>query len=272
MLTTAAVIVAGCSGSQTGQTTHSFQGTPACEHNVFLQKYHCSLDRIETAAQDGDADAQYALGYMYFYGIGTVRDVDAAKLWIRRAAAQGQPLALKATHILNYDDSPSSGGESTGDRYQPKTYTKQSAEQLNNAEPTAHISEHLPAYNKNEANKKAAALDVLQKKDDAAVNESSTSSVAYGVNAQYTIQLIATPHRDKIDELVQRYHLESQTAHYQARYHDTEWYFLTYGQYASRLEAQQAVAHLPKDLQALHPWVKSLQLIDKEKSLNKIIG
>ncbi|WP_100622910.1 SEL1-like repeat protein [Candidatus Coxiella mudrowiae] len=45
---------------------------------------------------------QYALGYMYFfYGIGTVRDTDVALLWIRRAAAQEQPLAIRATQILN---------------------------------------------------------------------------------------------------------------------------------------------------------------------------
>lgn len=44
---------------------------------------------------------QYALGYMYFYGIGTVRDTDVALLWIRRVAAQEQPLAIRATQILN---------------------------------------------------------------------------------------------------------------------------------------------------------------------------
>src|SRR3990167_3706072 len=153
-----ALIASGCSHMQKGQG-YSFQGTPAREHNYFLQKYHCSLSNIQQAAQNGDADAQYALGYMYFYGIGTPRDVGAAKLWIRRAAAQGQALALQATHIINHQEYPGSGdignnhsAKGTGDEgaanYETQTYTQHTAEELNSATPQADISEQLPNYKK----------------------------------------------------------------------------------------------------------------------------
>ncbi|MBT8506578.1 hypothetical protein B1F79_03355 [Coxiella-like endosymbiont of Rhipicephalus sanguineus] len=95
-------LVGGCSRSrEIIAAQQSFIGTTACSHNVFLRKYDCSLSKIELAAERGDPDVQYALGYMYFYGIGTVRNTDAALLWIRRAAAQEQPLAIRATQILN---------------------------------------------------------------------------------------------------------------------------------------------------------------------------
>ena len=107
------LLLTGCSVTQGKKTTQPFKGTRACSNNAFLQKYDCSLSKIESAAERGDPDAQYALGYMYFYGVGTVRDTKAAKLWIRLAAAQGQPLAIKATHILNHHrEYPSMGGVS----------------------------------------------------------------------------------------------------------------------------------------------------------------
>jgi len=34
------------------------------------------------------------------------------------------------------------------------------------------------------------------------------------------------------------------------------WFILTYGQYASRQTALQAIAEMPASLQALKPWVR----------------
>ncbi len=279
----AAVMIAACSSSKNASVSHSFKGTPACDHNAFLQKYDCSLDKIEAAAQQGDADAQYALGYMYFYGIGTVRDVDAAKLWIRRAAAQGQPLALKATHILNYQEEPGSGGEATGDRYQPKTYQKQSAAQLNNAVTTKQVEHHLPAYEPNKAQARATVLKKLNptaQTSDAAINASSSSQASvYGASAHkalsashYTLQLMAGHHLKPMQDLVKRYHLQSQVAYYKVAYRGGEWYLLTYGHYASKSEAKKALSQLPIHVQALHPWIKPLSLLEKEKQRHQIIG
>jgi septal ring-binding cell division protein DamX len=106
------VLVFGCSHMGNSKPNASFKGSAACDRNFYLQKYDCNMQKIQAAAQEGDPDAQYALGYMYFYAIGTRRDVDSAKIWIRRAAAQGQPLALKAAHILNFSDEPSAENKS----------------------------------------------------------------------------------------------------------------------------------------------------------------
>ncbi len=167
--------IAGC-GEQSPEKAgaQSFKGTTACSSNAFLQKYDCSLSRIESAAGRGDPDAQYALGYMYFYGIGTVRDTTAAKLWIRRAAAQGQPLAIKATHILNHREYPNVGGvneggasatpsstssatpghaEEGGATAPPQTASAPQQENVdvqkaNSRVPDKSLTEHLPRYKK----------------------------------------------------------------------------------------------------------------------------
>src|SRR5262245_5041820 len=72
----------------------------ACASNQYLQKFDCDFERIESDAAKGDPDAQYALGYLYYYGIYTYRDPQTGALWIGRAAAQGQPLAKTAQQVM----------------------------------------------------------------------------------------------------------------------------------------------------------------------------
>lgn len=59
-----------------------------------------SFDQIRQAAEAGDPDAQYALGYMYYYGKGITKNNVAAKEWIHKAANQGQAQAVQAEKLL----------------------------------------------------------------------------------------------------------------------------------------------------------------------------
>ena len=82
-------------------TFKSFKGTQACHANRYFQDYRCSPAKIIALAQEGDADAQYALGYLFYYGIGLSRDVRRGKQWIRKAAAQGNKEAVMALAMIN---------------------------------------------------------------------------------------------------------------------------------------------------------------------------
>lgn len=44
-------------------------------------------------AEQGDAEAQFRLGYAYLHGEGVERDVSIAVPWLRKAAEQGHPHA-----------------------------------------------------------------------------------------------------------------------------------------------------------------------------------
>jgi TPR repeat protein len=65
------------------------------------QNYGDAFNEISKAAKQGNADAQYALGYMYFNGVGTAVDNQTGLFWIKQAANQNQPQALKALNLLN---------------------------------------------------------------------------------------------------------------------------------------------------------------------------
>jgi uncharacterized protein len=57
------------------------------------QNYAAAVGWYRKAADQGDADAQFNLGYMYANGQGVPQDYAAAVSWYRKAADQGQAAA-----------------------------------------------------------------------------------------------------------------------------------------------------------------------------------
>ncbi|KTD02145.1 SEL1-like repeat protein [Fluoribacter gormanii] len=68
--------------------------------NFRLEEYRKAFIRLKPLAQKGQPDAQYAVGYMYYYGKGVVEDRKKAWFWINAAANLGQPDAKEAIRIL----------------------------------------------------------------------------------------------------------------------------------------------------------------------------
>lgn len=63
----------------------------------FLQgHYREAFKELLPPAQQCEPSAEYAIGYMYFYGKGIMTDIEMAQLWMRRAARHGYPLAPAA--------------------------------------------------------------------------------------------------------------------------------------------------------------------------------
>ncbi|MCX7121179.1 MAG: SPOR domain-containing protein [Gammaproteobacteria bacterium] len=150
-LATLAALIAGCQHAPSSDA-QSANYAPACTSNPYLMKYHCSINKIQSAAENGSADAQYALGYMYYYGIGTVQDKQTAGLWIQRSAAQGQPLAKKAWTLIStgatFTDLHRAAAEGTDQGVSDTVVQQEPADvtQMNSTKPTAPLSKYLPAY------------------------------------------------------------------------------------------------------------------------------
>ncbi|CDZ78120.1 Sel1 repeat [Legionella massiliensis] len=64
------------------------------------QHYRQAFIRLKPEADKGQPDAEYAVGYMYYYGHGVIEDRKQARYWIKRAAVAGQPDAIQALKIL----------------------------------------------------------------------------------------------------------------------------------------------------------------------------
>jgi TPR repeat protein len=64
------------------------------------QDYRQAFIRLKSEAAKGQPDAQYAVGYMYYYGQGVVEDRKKAWYWITQAAKAGQQDAKGAVEVL----------------------------------------------------------------------------------------------------------------------------------------------------------------------------
>lgn len=62
--------------------------------------YRHALEVLLPLACDGNAEAQYAVGYMYYYGYGVAQDTYVGYFWIKRSANQGYPLAIEAARLI----------------------------------------------------------------------------------------------------------------------------------------------------------------------------
>lgn len=165
-----AVLTALTAGCQRAPVSHhdaqSKNPSPACSSNPYLMRYGCSVKKVQLAAENGNADAQYALGYMYYYGIDTVQDRETGELWIQRSAAQGQPLAKKAWSLINsgaaFTDMHAAASGSTPPSASSSnpppavgvadTIQQQESvdvDKMNSAPTTAPITNYLPSYQKN---------------------------------------------------------------------------------------------------------------------------
>jgi len=282
---------------------------PGCSGNPYLTKYDCSVSRIQTAAENGDADAQYALGYMYYYGIDTVKDQQTAALWIKRAAEQGQPLAKKAWSLINsgasFNDlhqaaaatrtSKLSGqGDDTPTPSSTIVYQKpEDIMQLNKKTPVEPITTYLPAYNHSDSlknNKNPAGHDTSaqNKSTHPAIHDPRLASNAQPIvakttaavikqlapekNQHFTVQLMASDHFGDVKSFITKYQLGKKAHYFRTSNQGKPWYMLTYGRYASEKQAENALKHLPQSLKKHSPWVKSFAILEKEVKLQKIIA
>ena len=84
-------LLSACVKNQLDEGIHSFQ----------VQDYRQAFIRLKPLAENGQVDAEYAVGYMFYYGQGVTEDRRRAWYWINRAANAGQTDALRAVKLLS---------------------------------------------------------------------------------------------------------------------------------------------------------------------------
>ncbi len=62
--------------------------------------YKTAFEQLYPVAMEGDPDAQYAVGYMLYYGKGVAVNKNDGMEWIRKSAKQGNSLAEQALGIV----------------------------------------------------------------------------------------------------------------------------------------------------------------------------
>lgn len=90
-----------------GIDAQSQQQTLQRAKSLYLAKQYAeAAGLLLPLAQQGHAEAQYAVGYMYHYGYGLPRNEKEATRWITTAAALGYPKAQEALRRIEAQQSP----------------------------------------------------------------------------------------------------------------------------------------------------------------------
>ncbi len=81
------------------QSCVSLHGCPALQQaKVTFESgnYQSAFHQLLPIADAGNAEAQYALGYLYYYGFGAPQDNESGVFWINKSAKQGYVPAIQA--------------------------------------------------------------------------------------------------------------------------------------------------------------------------------
>ena len=90
-------LLAGCASMAKQTNTDNPEAVLAQARQAYEnQKYQEVFQLLFPLAMAGNDQAQYVLGYLYFYGLGVEKNEQQAMAWIQRAAAQGNKKALQA--------------------------------------------------------------------------------------------------------------------------------------------------------------------------------
>lgn len=68
--------------------------------NFAVNNYELAFKRLLPLAEQNNSEAQYAIGYLYYYGYGVDRNEERAYYWLRQAAKQQNKQAIKALALL----------------------------------------------------------------------------------------------------------------------------------------------------------------------------
>jgi septal ring-binding cell division protein DamX len=210
---------------QTVQSPKIIQNTDPLQQgkqNFKVGHYPQAYQELKPLAEQGNAEAEYALGYMNYYGLGVPVDQKQARYWTQQAAAQGHPAAKQA--MIEFDKQFA--------RATPKS-SSPTMEKTN----TPHL---IPAQGSTSAliGQDIQRLQRLQ-------NDHYVVQLLGGHD--YPALLQVTRDDGLANTLILHRYLQNQ-----------DWYTLVIGDYLSRDAAMQAAQALQERDPNLQPWVRQV--------------
>lgn len=107
-------LLIGCSSNKAKETPLS-----KAEDAYAAGEYKSAAAQLMPLAKAGNAQAQYTLGYMYYYGQGVKKDKAQGYFWMQQSAKQGNKSALKALEMLNQETRKGTPAQKPAEQTQP---------------------------------------------------------------------------------------------------------------------------------------------------------
>ena len=225
--------------------------------NAFVQQnYGVSFSTLQAAANSGSAQAQYALGYLYFYGMGTQSNTVQAIKWFQKAARQGLPAAKTALSLIQAqqanvitDKTPKQTANNPIIKLGPNMSTPPS---MSNRRPARNRADKL--LPKPKALVRSYSF-VQQPKQPARKATVTTSSNAKAGNL--TLRLYANYSLANAQAFIRNNKLQGKANIRTKQLNGKTLYVVLYGRYNSTYQARQAIKQLPASIKNNSPWIQS---------------
>ncbi len=225
-----ALLIAGCAGGPANQAL--LRGKQA-----FLQQnYGTAFIDLSRAANYADPNAEYALGYMYYYGLGTPRNEPQAYYWFTKAASWGQcqaktalaMLQLNAPKDLNFGRHPATAAEEAA---------------IVASEPTVP---NLPV----------PAHEPLLKRSHAKDEVKAAGKVVKAPQPVFALLLYSSTDLGQANIFIQQSKLQGQVRIRRAKVGRQYQYQVLYGEvYKNKVSARAGIKKLPASVQAMRPSI-----------------
>ncbi|MDF3054233.1 MAG: hypothetical protein K0Q74_140 [Gammaproteobacteria bacterium] len=226
-----------------------------------------SPEQLRQAAEAGDPDAQYALGYMYYYGSnGVSQDTRQAMNWIKRASVQGQKQATKALALMQ-------PGGAQAAQSAPAESMAVASSRPNVTEQTKTASS--PPFSSSIPAKKGRPSPVQAITTKAATPNASGAFTSEEQRLltlpsdHYTIQVLGSYSERDITSYINKHDLGGKVAYYRTSRDGRDWYVVLYSSYKTSTEAKAAISGLPAEIQKQKPWVKLLGSVQEDIKRNQ---
>jgi len=185
--------------------------------------FKLAFEQLMPLAVKNCAEAQYAVGYMYYYGMGVQRHTQSGLFWIERSTNQLFPPAVKALQVMHDEEKQSKKSFKKNGKLK-RPYTKKSLDEV--------LKD--PAIQKK----------ILAQKIDNAAKE------------KYTLQMFGSHELSKVKELQKKLSLQDKTHIAKTTHKGLDWYILAYGKYPAMVTASLAKDEIPQKVLDLKPWVR----------------
>lgn len=235
----AIVALTGCSSSR------SLNTYTQAKANFAEQNYYDAYQKLLVPAAKGNPDAEYALGYLYYYGKGTPANQILGKQWILKAAQDGNQQAAEAYQMIIGKEQavmPISASLNVNN-YHPKTL----------AQPVSKRPIVLPTS-------RVSTIHKHQKHHSGAAKKHLLAAK----KTDYTLQLFDATTAAHASAFINKYKLGKSAYYFQRKLNGKSLYVVVYGTYPSKATAAKAVTSLPAIIQQLRPWVRSLSSVQAE--------
>jgi septal ring-binding cell division protein DamX len=254
------ITIAGC----TTTTTKLTQTEPLINQPAQYAKARDAFNRkdylqaamlLKPLAEQGNADAQYALGYMYHNGLGVPRNYKLALQWMSAASAKGNKKATEALHRISTLNSETTNSDLLKEEeQQPTKATTPDSAESKTSQP-AKLPESLNAPMPTESPEASKEVASQETQPTLTADE---KWIMDQPDSHFTIQLMAGSSEAALQKFIKDNNLHDSAVYYRTRRHGKDWFTLIQGSFESFKQVNEALKELPPQLQAAKPWPKSI--------------